>query len=764
MRVNLNKSRSKAAAVTSSYLDLRFRSSEIPEQACRPYLLQRVHYIQEVDCQAVSILTGNSLAISSDVDPADLDMTYCSTRAGSPAYLAYLRNMGVSAALTLSLIQDDQLWGMIVCHHMSARIISPETRVFCDVVSQLISVLLRKVVSLEDFADRLVDQQILNNLHDAMAAMGNVTDGLCERREALLGLMQAEGAWVRCDGQTLLLGRTPTEDAINHMIANLERVHKSGITALANAGTTNGPSADYPAVASGILVLPLLSKPGDSIVWFRPEVVHTVSCAGDPQKPVEIADDDQRILPRTSFGTWTELVRGRSAPWTAANRWAAQELSRTITAALLRQAETRLAQLSLLDPLTGLANRRMIDEELERWQKSDTGASAALLLLGFDRFKMINDSFGYLAGNEILIQFATRLRLDAPPGSIPGRLGGDEFALFWPGAKSTEAEQLAEVLVQTFAHAFSLQDRQHHASTSIGIACTGRSQGQDLMRSADLAMHAAKHHGGGRALIFRPELYSSTLDSVQIEQDLFQALENKELEIHYQPLVRVADRSVCGLEALLRWRHPVRGWIAPSTFIPAAEESGLITRIGAWALAGAIQQAAEWSETFPSLTISINVSPRQLMDGSLSTFVLNALRRYPSAVRRIAIEVTEAVLMNESATQELHRLRALDLQVSLDDFGTGYSSLCYLRGLPVDTVKIDRSFIAALGSNAKADRLFKAIVDLAHTLELRTIAEGCETEEQWRVIAATGCEQIQGWLVAEAMPSTETLAFLKTYT
>jgi diguanylate cyclase (GGDEF)-like protein len=751
----------KAPTVTSSYLDLRYPASDIPEQARRLYLLQRVRYIQRVDYLAVPMLSALFPAGLPDAKPAALDMTYCSTRAVSPVHLDYLRNMGVSATLTLSLIQDNQLWGMVVCHHRSPHSVSAETRAFCDVVGQLISVLLRKVISVEELAGQLADQHVLNTLQEDIAALGEVTAGLCEHPEALLALMQAEGAWVRCDGKTRLLGRTPPEEAILALIADIAGRQGEPITALADAGRPEGPGAAYSAVASGILVLPLLNKPGDGIAWIRPEVIQTVSWAGDPLKPVELAGGDQRISPRTSFAAWTELVRGRSAAWTTANLRAAQELTRLITAALLREAEARLAQLSLVDPLTGLANRRMIDKEVERWQNSDTDKPAAVLLLDFDRFKTINDSLGHLAGDQILIQFATRLRMGAPLGSIAGRLGGDEFVLFWPGATSSKAQQLAMALAQTFTEPFLLQDRRYHASTSIGVACSGRSGAQDLMRRADVAMYAAKRQGGGRALMFRPELYPSTLDRVQIEQDLFRALENDEFEIHYQPQVRIADRSICGLEALLRWRHPVRGWIAPSTFIPAAEDSGLITRIGAWMLAGTIQQAADWSDTFPGLTISVNVSPRQLTDGSLSTFLLATLKRYPSAAHRLGIEVTEGVLMNESAVQELHRLRTLDLQVSVDDFGTGYSSLSYLRGLPVDTVKIDRSFVAALGSSAKADRFFKAIVDLAHTLDLHTIAEGCETEDQWRIIAAAGCEQVQGWLVAHAMPAAETSAFLK---
>jgi diguanylate cyclase (GGDEF)-like protein len=745
------------------YLNLRYPGSDIPEQARRLYLLKRLRYIHDVGYVAVPMLAASRHAGSPEPKLDELDMSYCATRAVSPIHLEYLRNMGVSATLALSLIQDDRLWGMVVCHHRQALTVPAETRIFCDVVSQLMSVLLRKVATAEGLAGQIEDQRIIAELTEAIASAGSVTDGLCHRADALLGLVQADGAWVTCDGKTSLLGRTPPEPAITAMLADIRRRQGDVLCALSDAGTTDGPAAAHPAVASGILVMPITNKPGDGIAWFRSEVIHTVDWAGDPHKPVEVSGDSIRMSPRKSFEAWTELVRGQSIPWTAANLRAAQELARAVTASLLRQADVRLAQLASLDPLTGLANRRAIDAQLGRWRDGDSGTTAALLLLDFDRFKTINDSLGHIAGDDVLVQFAVRLREAAPAGSMTGRLGGDEFVLFWPGATAAAAERVAAELVHTFAQPFLLQGQSHHASTSIGVAWAASASSQDLMREADVAMYAAKRQGGSRAVMFQPELYASALSTMRIEQDLFRALERDEFEIYYQPLVTVADRAVCGVEALIRWNHPVHGWIAPSAFIATAEESWLITRIGAWVLAGAIRQAAEWSREFPALTISVNVSPRQLMDGSLTTLVLTAMERDPVGVNSIAIEVTEGVLMRERAVQELHRIRALNVHVSVDDFGTGYSSLAYLRGLPVDTVKIDRSFVTALGSNARADRLFKAIVDLAHTLGLHTVAEGCETEEQWRVIAASGCERVQGWLIAKAMPAAETYAFLKAH-
>ncbi len=711
------------------FLDLRYPASDIPEQA------------------------------AASATATDLDMTYCGCRAVSPLHLEYLHNMGVRATLAMSLIQNDTLWGMLVCHHTTPKKIPAELRAFCDVMSQLMSVLLRKGAEAEELAAQMSDRHVITRISEDVYAAGSVTEGLLGRPEALLGLMGAEGVYLRCDGKTSVIGKVPASDTMAGILAALGRRLAGGIFCTADAGLPGGIAAACPAVASGIMAMPISNKPGDQLIWFRPEVVRTVVWAGDPHKPVDIGQTE-RISPRKSFQAWTELQRGQSVPWTEANLRAAQELSRVITDALLRQAETRLARLSSFDPLTGLANRRMIDTEITRWRDGDGAQSAALLLLDLDRFKAINDSLGHQAGDQVLLQFAERLRARAPAGSIAGRLGGDEFVIFWPGAAAPAATALAQALVEDFNQPFLLRGEQHYAATSIGISCAIAEDSHDLAREADIAMYAAKRQGGGKAVVFEIALHDAAVSNMRIEQDLFRAFENNEFEIYYQPMVTVPGRQVSGFEALLRWRHPTRGWISPADFIPVAEETGLITRIGAWVLVGAIRHAKAWSSDVSALTLSINVSARQLTDGLLSSLLLQTLEREGIAPQSICIEVTESALMNTQAVQELYKLRMMNISVAVDDFGTGYSSLAYLRSLPVDTVKIERNFVAGLATNTKDARLFRAIVDLAHTLDLHTVAEGCETEAEWDVIAASGCEKVQGWLVAKAMPASAVPGFL----
>ena len=741
-------------AGADSYLDLRFPSSDIPVQARRLYLLNRVRSLPDVNYTPVPLITRPD----TPGDAVPLDMTYCALRGVSPVHLEYLRNMGVSATLTISLLRDNELWGMIVCHHLSPMFPSANVRALCDVIGQLISVLLIRASETESVAHRLVRDQTINVLRNSIETSVSVVDGLCRQPEALLSLMSADGAAVSFGGITQLIGRTPDEPTAVHMIETLRRAHGESIVGIGNAGETIAERCRD--VASGILHMPVLNNPGDGIAWFRPEVAQTVRWGGDPSKAL-VADAEGRLSPRKSFAAWTQLVMGCSVPWTKADESAAHNLRRTITAALLRQAEVQLAHLSAYDALTGLANRRTLEQNLERWRAEKQQEPAALFFIDIDRFKTINDTLGHAVGDQVLVEIAARLNQAAPAGSVVGRLGGDEFLLFWPHTNVAEAERLGIELANKLAIPLVLSGRLQHASASIGIACAVSDSNEDLMRQADAAMYCSKRAGGGSAVVYEPALHAAVLTNMQTEQDLSHAIENGELEVHYQPLVRVTDRKIRGFEALLRWRHPLRGWISPTDFIPRAEEAGLIVEIGSWVMAQALRQIVIWQAIDEGLTMSINVSSRQLTDGTFSRRLAELLVIENVQPETICVEVTESSLMQDVAVRELHRARALGVQISVDDFGTGYSSLSYLRTLPVTAVKIDKSFMTLLGSDEKSDRFFRAIVNLAHTIELQTVAEGIETEQQWAAVEASGCETVQGWLISKALDATAATNLLK---
>ena len=423
-----------------------------------------------------------------------------------------------------------------------------------------------------------------------------------------------------------------------------------------------------------------------------------------------------------------------------------------------KDVEAQLAHGALHDPLTGLPNRALFHDRLahalERGARR--AGPAAVLLIDLDRFKVINDSLGHPAGDRVLITVAQRLEACLRPGDTVARLGGDEFAMLLEGLHApAEAIQVAERLQEGLRAPIDIGGREVYTSASIGIAMTkAGTTPADVLRDADTAMYRAKAQGKARSALFDDAMHARAMVLLQLESDLRRAVERGELEVHYQPVIRLADGSLRGLEALLRWTHPRRGPIAPERFVPLAEETGLIVPIGTWALEQAARQAAYWLArgVLPAdSTVAVNVSGRQLAHDDLADIVEGILRRTRLAPDRLQLELTETALIENDghAASSLARLRALHVRLSLDDFGTGYSSLAYLQRFPVDCIKIDKSFVARL---EETPRFVAGLTALATHLGMETVAEGVETRAQAQRLAALHCGSAQGWLYAEALP------------
>ena len=431
------------------------------------------------------------------------------------------------------------------------------------------------------------------------------------------------------------------------------------------------------------------------------------------------------------------------------DRRVALECRRVVVRALLRQAETELMRMAVVDPLTGLPNRRALDDRLACWRATTPRPGAALLFCDLDRFKTVNDSLGHAAGDELLVQVADRLRGLVGPRQAAARLGGDEFAVFCEDADGTAALALAARVLSSFDEPLVIEGRPHRAGVSIGIACAGSTPEGDLLREADAAMYAAKRAGGNRAVVFRPELGATVSRTLRMEQDLFGALERGEMALFYQPIVSLPGPRIVGFEGLLRWRHPELGFVSPAEFIPVAEETGLINRIGRWAVEEGVGELARWPM---GVRLSLNVSPRQLLDGGLPEHVTDTLRRRGVGAERLILEVTEGTLMEQRAVHELARLREAGLRIAVDDFGTGYSSLAYLQRLPIDVIKIDRAFVTPLDDDERAARFVAMLIGLAHSLDLGIVAEGVETPAQLAALQQAGCDHAQGFLFSRPVP------------
>jgi diguanylate cyclase (GGDEF)-like protein len=423
------------------------------------------------------------------------------------------------------------------------------------------------------------------------------------------------------------------------------------------------------------------------------------------------------------------------------------------------------AEEQLRDPLTGLPNRQWLLERI--WTALDDaeriGARAALMLIDLDRFRSVNDTLGHLAGDRLLLQIADRLRIALPRGAEAARLGGDEFAVLLPVTDSTtSASRVARNLVAALSSPLDLDGLTLVLEASAGVAVfpDHALDAEGLLRRADVAMYQAKRDRTG-VEVYESKRDSNTPDRLGLLGDLRRALDAHEVQLHYQPKVRF-DGQVAGLEALVRWVHPERGKVPPDEFIAIAESSGLMPYLTEYVLDTALAQVAEWRAQGLFVPVAVNVSPRDVHTPGFAGLVAARLARHGVPAGALQLEITEHVLLEDPsrAADTLAALTAHGVKMSLDDFGTGYSSLVHLRRLPVSELKIDRSFVAKLAVDTEDAEIVRCTVDLAHSLGLLVVAEGVEDDETWERLRDMGCDAVQGWLVAAAMPPDETTAWL----
>jgi diguanylate cyclase (GGDEF)-like protein/PAS domain S-box-containing protein len=420
------------------------------------------------------------------------------------------------------------------------------------------------------------------------------------------------------------------------------------------------------------------------------------------------------------------------------------------------------------DSLTGLANRSLFRDRVQHALavagRQDRGI--AVLFLDLDGFKSANDSLGHSAGDQLLLETASRLRECVRPGDTVARLGGDEFAVLFEGIQSdSDVSQVAQRIIEVISAPFEVRGHELCISASIGYAVDGAGDDEDtLLRNADLAMYRAKATGKGRCVPFEPSMHAAVMERVALEHDLRHAIERDELVLHYQPIIDLETSTAVGVEALLRWQHPRLGLVPPGDFIGVAEESGLIVPIGRWVLEEACRQVRRWENAGAQrVHMSVNLSARQLSAPRTAEHVARTLRQTGVEPGQLVLEITESVLVDDAdrTIAKLDLLRELGVTLAIDDFGTGYSSLSYLRRLPVKVLKIDRSFVSGVGSEDSLAALSNAVVDLGRSLGMVTVAEGIEEYEQLVRLRAMGCTLGQGYYFSRPRPADEIAPMLR---
>ena len=441
------------------------------------------------------------------------------------------------------------------------------------------------------------------------------------------------------------------------------------------------------------------------------------------------------------------------------------------TIAQRRELERELSHQALHDPLTSLPNRTLLADRLDQAlaRQARNGGTVVVAFMDLDRFKLINDSKGHPAGDALLVSLARRLEATLRAGDTVARFGGDEFVMVSEGTHTDEdVVSIAERLAATLQEPFSVGEEEIYVSGSVGVAVGQIGDSADeLIRNADAAMYEAKERERGSWGIYRERLHAGVTTRLEIERDLHRALDQQEFLLHYQPKCSLATAEIVGVEALVRWAHPTKGLVSPAEFIPVCEETGLILPLGEWVLFEAGRQARHWQERNGlNIAVSVNLSARQLVRPDIVARVAEMLETTGADPADLCLEITEGTLLVDlqSAVRQLAALRALGVRISIDDFGTGYSSLAYLRTLPLDELKIDRSFVTPVAEDASAAAIVSSVVSLGHALGLLVVAEGVETAAQLTTLRDLGCDLAQGFYLARPAPAGDITSLLRRQT
>jgi diguanylate cyclase (GGDEF)-like protein len=443
-------------------------------------------------------------------------------------------------------------------------------------------------------------------------------------------------------------------------------------------------------------------------------------------------------------------------------------------------AAEQIRQLALYDTLTGLPNRHLFKEQLSHAvaRAKRTGEVLIMLSLDLDRFKRVNDTLGHEGGDLLLKEASARLSKALRPTDYVtrddaesindsiARPGGDEFTALLAVRQAQDGAKVAGRILDALSRPFTLGENEIVVSASIGIAVYPLDGGdaESLLKNADAAMYYAKEQGKNNYQYYNQSMNLSAVERLTLEAKLHRALERSEFSLYYQPKVEVATGAIVGVEALIRWRHPELGLVSPAEFIPLAEETGLIIPIGEWVLATACSEIRGWlQDGLPAVPIAVNFSAKQFLQQDICATVTRVLRDYDVPAHFLEIEITESTAMHQAqaTSATLRNLKALGVAVAIDDFGTGYSSLSYLKRFPIDSLKIDRSFVTGLPGDPDDAPIAQAIITMAHALRLKVVAEGVETEAQREFLAANGCDQMQGYYFSRPVPADECTRFIR---
>jgi len=749
------------------FLGQRFPASDIPPQARELYLRNRLRVLADINAVPDSLIPEHL------PDGRVLDQSLGLLRSMSRAHMSYLKNMCVESTLTISIIVDNELWGMIACHH-NDRLVPPDhvvqtMRSASELLSRVISSRASELIA-SIFSDRASElRRILDAFYEQLSSSASLESTFREVGLELCRLLGASDAGIYANGglaTTFDIEPRAKKDFIRSLRDKAGSLSKGESLCWDKLPAAIGACAGLPPGVAGLMLTSLDDGTEDFLFWLRSELVREVHWAGKPGKFVLDKHEDKiRLEPRRSFEIWKETQRDRSESWIEEDRKLARIAGMRFSEFLSDLTAIRL-QLSLEwaadhDAVTHLLNRTALQDALREHLRE---GPTAVLLIDLDGFKEINAGMGHDIGDMLLKEVAHRVTSAASQNDVVGRFGDNEFLVIRPlsseGAGAEETQRLIDCLLQSLHEPISVGRAQIELAVSIGAAIAPLHCGNvdGLTQRAAHALSESRKKDGVQAVVFSTDLEQAFQTKLQLEGDVHAAIERKEFVLFYQPQIDLQRNRVIGCEALIRWQHPERGLLPPGTFMPQAEQGRAIHDIGRWVINEAVRQRAAWSHRFgDEFVLSFNVSFAQVQDRTLVEEIRKAVDRHSVCPAGLQVELTESAMLGheDQCRQVTEQLRAMGVGVALDDFGTGFSSLSHIHRLELDCIKIDCSFVRQLERDHQARAVVRSLLSLARDLDLGIVAEGVENAAVANWLRQSGCGLAQGFFWSQAVRSED---------